>query len=104
MSTEKSNGGPFVTFREECEILRGRVSELEAQLADHKKLLLLAKQEFYRLACLGNGDRFGNSEGNIIAQEAIAKINGPVEGMILCEQDLNYQVGNIIAYAPRRTE
>lgn len=33
MSTEKSNGGPFVTFREECEILRARVVELEAQLS-----------------------------------------------------------------------
>lgn len=36
MCTEKSNGGPFVTFREECESLRGRVSELEAQLAAAK--------------------------------------------------------------------
>jgi len=36
MSTKKSNGGPFVTFREECEILRARVVELEAQLAEAK--------------------------------------------------------------------
>lgn len=36
MCTEKSNGGPFVTFREECEILRARVAELEAQLAEAK--------------------------------------------------------------------
>lgn len=39
MSTEKSNGGPFVTFREECEILRARVAELEAQLAEREGLV-----------------------------------------------------------------
>lgn len=39
MSTEKSNGGPFVTFREECEILRARVVELEAQLASKDQLI-----------------------------------------------------------------
>lgn len=32
----------------------------------------------HRLACLGNGDRYGNSDGNIIAQEAIAKIEASV--------------------------
>lgn len=39
MCTEKSNGGPFVTFREDCEILRARVVELEAQLASKDQLI-----------------------------------------------------------------
>jgi len=29
-----------------------------------------------QLACLGNGDKYGNSDGNIIAQAAIAKAEG----------------------------
>lgn len=62
-----------------------KILQLEQQLAECRKLLLLAKQEFHKLACLGNGDKFGNSVGNVMAQEAIAKINGPVEGLILCD-------------------
>ncbi len=29
-----------------------------------------------KLACLGNGDQYGNSEGNMIARAAIAKATG----------------------------
>lgn len=29
-----------------------------------------------KLACLGNGDRYGNSDGNCIAQAALAKAQG----------------------------
>lgn len=189
MCTEKSNGGPFVTFREECEILRARVVELEAQLADisvkrdvavdtlekvkadrkvaqqalaeqcketkslrdqlaerdaeiallkttppdmrqdlhcvasdlarecreereradaneaiveHlQKLLLLAKNALEEVYPLYNGHAFKSA-----ATEAIAAINDSkaVEGLILCDRDLNYQVGDVIAYAPRTTE
>lgn len=127
MSTKKSNGGPFVTFREECEILRARVVELEAQLEEattryqtlmrisqervdkRDKLILLAKDA---LDSCGYADDSTDSEmcgayydtGKV--SEALAAIKGSkaVEGLILCEQDLNYQVGDIITYAPRRTE
>jgi len=153
MSTEKSNGGPFVTFREECEILRGRIAELEAevsrlktvpmkyrrmqfnaelqeqvakleaQLADHKKLLLLAKRAM---------EAFTDQEGNMPAKtgefndlkDALAGIDNSklVEGMILCDaKPVAYQEGNpdgiwfvafsinekapqVPLYAPRRTE
>jgi hypothetical protein len=32
-----------------------------------------------QLACLGNGDRYGNSDGNIIAQVALNKATGETE-------------------------
>ena len=58
-------------LRDRCNIqntdikeLRARVAELEAQEACHKDALL-------KLACLGNGDRYGNSDGNVIAIRAL---------------------------------
>lgn len=44
----------------------------------HRESALVAQRDellaaMRKLACLGNGDQYGNSEGNIIAQEAIAK-------------------------------
>ena len=32
-----------------------------------------------QLACLGNGDQYGNSDGNIIAQVALNKATGETE-------------------------
>ena len=32
-----------------------------------------------QLACLGNGDQYGNSDGNIIAQAALNKATGETE-------------------------
>lgn len=111
MSTEKSNGGPFVTFREECEILRARVVELEAQLAERdrsvvkaneqaerferewylrgdeldeaKKLLLLAKDALEKVREVTGSNTFAHN----YADEALAAINDSklVEGMILCD-------------------
>ena len=43
--------------------------ELEAKLAK-------AVEGFEKLARLGNGDRYGNSEGNVIAQSYIAELTG----------------------------
>jgi hypothetical protein len=99
MSTEKSNGGPFVTFREECEILRARVVELEAQLAERdrsvvkaneqaerferewylrgdeldeaKKLLLLAKDALEKVREVTGSNTFAHN----YADEALAAIN-----------------------------
>lgn len=43
--------------------------QLAAVTAQRDELLATMR----KLACLGNGDQYGNSEGNTIAQEAIAK-------------------------------
>ena len=61
--------------------LRGRVAELERQLAEpaitHDAWYAKCNEvEQYRaalekLACLGNGDAWGNSIGNCMAQEAL---------------------------------
>ena len=45
------------------------VRDLEAKLAK-------AVEALDRLARLGNGDRYGNSEGNVIAQTTLAEIKG----------------------------
>ena len=36
--------------------------------------LRVAEEALRKLSCIGNGDRPGNSEGNVIAQEALARI------------------------------
>ena len=46
-----------------------RIEELEAKLAK-------AVEGFEELARLGNGDRYGNSFGNLIAQKYIAELTG----------------------------
>ena len=46
-----------------------RIEELEAKLAK-------AVEGFEELARLGNGDRYGNSFGNLIAQRYIAELTG----------------------------
>ena len=44
-------------------------AQLAAVTAQRDELLAAMR----KLACLGNGDKFGNSDGNLIAQDAIAK-------------------------------
>ena len=46
-----------------------RIEELEAKLAK-------AVEGFEELARLGNGDRYGNSFGNLIAQKYIEELTG----------------------------
>lgn len=55
-----------------CNVPTG-IRDLRADFEDAKAQRdeLLATMRI--LACLGNGDAYGNSDGNIIAQEAIAK-------------------------------
>lgn len=45
------------------------MDKLTAVTAQRDELLAAMR----KLACLGNGDKYGNSDGNIIAQAAIAK-------------------------------
>lgn len=45
------------------------MDKLAAVTAQRDELLAT----MHKIACLGNGDKFGNSDGNLIAQDAIAK-------------------------------
>ena len=47
--------------------------ELRAQLASAQAEIKLLLDALEVLAKLGNGDRYGNSEGNVIAQQALAQ-------------------------------
>jgi hypothetical protein len=51
-----------------------RVQELEAQATKLTEQNKLAAEALYKLARLGSGDLYGNSEGNVIAQQALAAI------------------------------
>ena len=55
--------------RDWCRKSADRIEALTAKLAK-------AVEALDRLARLGNGDRYGNSEGNVIAQTTIAEIKG----------------------------
>ena len=87
---------PFMTYKDECESLREQVEKLtkERDIKEHCIVQLeaedlRAKEQFaalaeqnekmrkvlLRLACLGNGDQYGNSIGNCIAQEALSLPN-----------------------------
>ena len=64
-------------------VLKGdgkRAEDVTGELADRIEAMTakLAKavEALDRLARLGNGDRYGNSEGNVIAQTTIAEIKG----------------------------
>jgi hypothetical protein len=46
-----------------------RIKELEVELAK-------AVEALERLARLGNGDRYGNSDGNMIARTTLAELKG----------------------------
>ena len=54
--------------RSEWEKMQEQLAALAEQNAKMRKVLL-------RLACLGNGDQYGNSIGNCIAQEALSLPN-----------------------------
>jgi len=47
-------------------ILRAQLAASEARAERYRSALVV-------LACLGNGDRYGNSEGNAIARVALAE-------------------------------
>lgn len=44
-----------------------------------KQVMQMALEALEKLARLGNGDQYGNSEGNMIAQAALAKATGEKE-------------------------
>ena len=55
-----------------CDWCRKSADRIEALTAKLAK----AVEALDRLARLGNGDRYGNSEGNVIAQTTLAEIKG----------------------------
>ena len=64
-------------------VLKGdgkRAEDVTGELADRIEAMTakLAKavEALDRLARLGNGDRYGNSEGNVIARTTLAEIKG----------------------------
>ena len=72
-----------------------RVNEsLRQQLADSQKQVNTARDYLERLACLGNGDRHGNSNGNCLAIEALAATND-LDHLILCEREPHYLVEDV---------
>ena len=48
------------------------IAELEEQIKQQSAVIEQMRKSLYKLACLGNGDTFGNSIGNEIAQQALA--------------------------------
>jgi len=55
-----------------CADAADRIEELEAKLAK-------AVETLEKLARLGNGDRYGNSDGNMIARATLAILKGETE-------------------------
>ena len=55
--------------------LQDEVTQLQKQLAALAEQNAKMRKVLLRLACLGNGDQYGNSIGNCIAQEALSLPN-----------------------------
>ena len=49
-------------------------SQAAALLRNQDEAIRVALEYFEKLARLGNGERYGNSDGNMIALDAIAKL------------------------------
>jgi len=62
----EAQGAPSLGIYEEARELKKQRDELLTTMRE--------------LACLGNGDNYGNSIGNVIAQKAIAKFEGAPNG------------------------
>lgn len=59
---EPNNEIELIENRDELQSLRQQLTEVQGTLE--------------RLACLGNGDKWGNSIGNIMAQDALRRLKG----------------------------
>ena len=77
-STEKTKSFLLKKSEENKEAVKQLDSERQANAVLTEELAALAEQNekmrkvLLRLACLGNGDQYGNSIGNCIAQEALS--------------------------------
>ena len=61
------------------EAARQDAKEAEAYAAELEAKLEKAVETFEKLARLGNGDRYGNSDGNMIARATLAILKGETE-------------------------
>ena len=64
---------------EDLETLRMNTATNDQAAAELRRLHAVNQElvaALQKLACLGNGDRYGNSDGNCIAQAALAKAQG----------------------------
>jgi hypothetical protein len=59
---------------------------LRKQLAEREKQNVFLRGYLEQLACLGNGDQYGNSIGNDIAIKALAATDD-LSGCILCDAE-----------------
>jgi hypothetical protein len=66
---DEGSGGMASFEVDECIEAADRIEAMTAKLAK-------AVEALDRLARLGNGDRYGNSEGNVIARATLAEIKG----------------------------
>jgi hypothetical protein len=53
-----------------------RIEQLAATNEELEAKLAKAVEALEKLARLGNGDRYGNSDGNMIARAALAELKG----------------------------
>ena len=80
-STEETKSFLLKKSEENKEAVKQLDSERQANAVLTEELAALAEQNeklrkvLLRLACLGNGDQYGNSIGNCIAQEALSLPN-----------------------------
>jgi len=61
------------------EAARQDAKEAEAYAAELEAKLAKAVETLEKLARLGNGDRYGNSDGNMIARATLAILKGETE-------------------------
>jgi len=61
------------------EAARQDAKEAEAYAAELEAKLAKAEETLEKLARLGNGDRYGNSDGNMIARATLAILKGETE-------------------------
>lgn len=53
---------------------KSETGEVGSVISTHLEPLYLAIEALEEIACFGNGDKWGNSDGNMIAQRAILKL------------------------------
>jgi len=61
------------------EAARQDAKEAEAYAAELEAKLAKAVETLEKLARLGNGDRYGNSDGNMIARATLAILKGEID-------------------------
>jgi len=69
---EKKVGGTSMLPASDLLSLMTRIEQLQHDLAEREAGIARLRGYLHKLACLGNGDIYGNSVGNCLAQEALS--------------------------------